>query len=1281
MKLQNSLIFGIVLYCLSPALSYEGLIFYAPFENSVAPIIAAGDSLPNIIKGKKSEFVKGIVGNAIVTGVGYGVPSYVVKDNLCDIEGSLSLWIKPIDWSPFSGDRRVRAYMQIPGRMVLEWYGPSVWTAFLWMDGNKVVWGNAGYDGGGIEKGQWGHLAFTWGKDGCVMYYNGKFLRRTDGNLKGMYSEDELSEKETGRLKRWDYKDARFYLGEDGSETAFDELMIFNRELSPAEILSLYRRGSRKLSDLEFSVPLVKESPLINKEFNKSAWEKASGVTAFIDRMGEITNKAISAHFFASSENLYLLIKSKGGLPCKENYAEIRLGKQEDFVNSAKYIFKIKADSEKSSQPNDIQWQAGHFVVDGEDFFAVAIPFKVIGFDVNSNQQLGINVIRNWSDKYLDWASLTDTTSKGISAYAKINFVKDGTVFNLKSVGDLQYASLGIQGNFHNFSDANDDVNILIELKPKDLQEFVDKAYIKTYSGTLLASTVNLSVLSGSSDYNFSKQITDTDTDSVFIDVTKKNGDKVYSQHIPFICTPAMLVNAETYPKHDRVDVVLDTTEYRAEIPDNLAVELSFMDGNNKKVGYTEVNPLKGTKTRASYQLSKLPDGNIKVDALLKTREGEKVFNCTTAFKKIPPGPWYQNKLGLDDVVIPPFTPIKVDGQKVSVWNRTYVWKDSLFPVEIYTDGVNILGAPIELYTSEIPTGNPNKAVVIFKKKSDTTVVLEAEGEIGGVPVTVKTTIEYDGMLYFELIFKPLGNTVLPHLAMVSPMKAKEAWLYHYFANAGAVNETENRRGEPFKGDAQIPWYNNIWLGTADHGLAWWAISNENWKLQDNPKPFRIHQNAGVTNFTTTIAKSEYVIKKDMKISFGFIATPVKPMRDNWRFFRKGRDWTYSWFFPMMNSNNHIGKMEPGFPEYVKSMHEKVPLYVAYAMPCWMNFAEEELPYYRQEWQSDPWKLSGTDTGGISGENRHLEVCLGSDWQDYLLYNEIQIMDKSGGDGFYHDMAHPIDCKNENHGHGYMGNDGKRYFTNAILDYRQYYKRLAVEMNKRKSSWQGYLIWLHQSNLFAVPAFSFANMGWDGEQFSYSFPAIQDYTKLLTPEAFLAEWHGKQFGYPVQWLLECFSLDKEKPAGPNEIDTALCFSLITGTQELMLTGHLSESLLEYATRVVDRADEFGLSKGRADFLGWWENDNYIKLEPENKTLKCSLWKAKGKVLLMFGNANGNKNKPVETVISLNRKNIGLTGTLLATDWFTGEKLDINNDVLKIQVKGSSWRMIAVKSED
>ena len=86
---------------------------------------------------------------------------------------------------------------------------------------------------------------------------------------------------------RWtDPENQRFSILGDGNwtakganETAFDDLMIFNRPLSAVEVMSLYRRGIRKTPpDGPGPIPEIKTAPAIDGRANKAEWERAAAL-------------------------------------------------------------------------------------------------------------------------------------------------------------------------------------------------------------------------------------------------------------------------------------------------------------------------------------------------------------------------------------------------------------------------------------------------------------------------------------------------------------------------------------------------------------------------------------------------------------------------------------------------------------------------------------------------------------------------------------------------------------------------------------------------------------------------------------------------------------------------------------------------------------------------------------------------------------------------------------------------------------------------------------------
>ena len=1249
------------------ALEYGDLTFYAPFEDSYEAVIARGDPRSQV-GDEHPAFADGVIGKALVAGQeGVGI-SYDVNRNFNDRSFTLSVWMKALNWKP--GDAQQHIHLQIPGQWIWYHYWEGGYTNFYWMKGSTLT---HGFRTPGVGP-EWRHFAVTYADGKIRSYVNGKYATHADTM--------------PADLPRWT---GRFSLADaawtknKNNQTAFDELMIFGRPLSPAEIMALYRRGGRQLPPPTVRIHETTAAPTIDGQRTGQEWMGCAGVTGLLDwPFGNVVKRDVNAFLSYDEQNLYVLVESERSASPETGSVELWIAAAGASPESSRYFIAgddgTRTAVTATGEQSGAKWLAAFGTAGDREVVEIAIPLTTVNVDSSTVRQIRLNLIKRWSNEGGDWASWADTgtvpdAKTNPARYGVVEFGERGPALAMASLGKPHYAKLELQGTMHNSRKAPDELKLTVRLQPTDLRELEgpeDGLAVgeRSWSGTVVEADRTIAARPGPTDLSVVQAFKDTDINSVLIKAEDSRGNVLYQQQVPFVCTPPILIDAKTYPKHGHVEVLADVSEYREAECHELSADFAFKDEAGKLVGRSALDHFESDRQSIAYRLNRLPYGPLKVEATLKGPDGKEISTADASFTKLRPGPWLNTPLGLDDVVIPPFTPIEVEGQKVSVWNRTYVWQNSLLPVEVHTNGQQVLAAPIELYTGQSPTGRRNEATVAVTNESPTAVHVQARGNIHGIPVTAKTLIEYDGMILVDLVFEPEDEATLPALTLVMPMKTEHGWLYHQFGRAGAVAETENRRG-PLKGDADVS--THFWLGTPNEGLTFFTPSQENW---GNAKSPHVNLEGPVTNYTVSIAADSYRVKKGMTLRFGFIATPVRPMRDNWRFFRCKRDWSYNWFGAMHNSNNHVTKMNPRFPQYLKRVHQTIPLHVVYIRPDWINLAEDETSYYREEWKSEPWRLCGTDGGGVPGENRHITVCLGSDWQDFLLYHEMKIIDAADGDGFYHDGADPIHCTNRHHDHSYRGPDGKTRGTYALLDYRRYYKRLAVEMSKRRPNWQNYLIWLHQSNHFNVPAFSFANMGWDGEQFSTAACATLDYTRLMTAEYFLAEFHGKQFGYPVQWLLEFV-----KPVTPRDADTALCLALITGTQELIFASNTGgPEAHERLVTVVDRAAEFGLANGQSEFVGWWENQGYVEQTPANSKLKCSLWKGEGKALFVLGNANGNKDEPARTTLALNAAALGLVGALEATDWWTKEPLPMTDNRLTVEVPGSSWRMIAV-SED
>lgn len=211
-----------------PATLKEGMIFHLPFEGTLEAETAAGLPEPKPLPSGKAEFSEGVLGQGLVLG-GDSIPSLSFDSsmNIDLAQGTLSFWVKPLDWS---GSDIIPLFLlgvapKYLGIQVASFSGsPKNLMFFSRFDtgtrSDVTIRGDAEW-----PEGVWRQVVLTW-KDGLVRLY-------TD---RGLASEARI----VPPLQEEDISTRRFRFGEaPGVTSVIDEVRIWNRALSEEEIGAL----------------------------------------------------------------------------------------------------------------------------------------------------------------------------------------------------------------------------------------------------------------------------------------------------------------------------------------------------------------------------------------------------------------------------------------------------------------------------------------------------------------------------------------------------------------------------------------------------------------------------------------------------------------------------------------------------------------------------------------------------------------------------------------------------------------------------------------------------------------------------------------------------------------------------------------------------------------------------------------------------------------------------------------------------------------------------------
>jgi len=144
--------------------------------------------------------------------------------------------------------------------------------------------------------------------------------------------------------------------------------------------------------------------------------------------------------------------------------------------------------------------------------------------------------------------------------------------------------------------------------------------------------------------------------------------------------------------------------------------------------------------------------------------------------------PWLEAKAGVTDEVLPPWTPVSVhegaDVATVECWGRKYELRAGGLPAQVTTAGQGILAgeAVVTLDAGEISWQSPE-----VLESTDSRVVLGSSGEGARCGLKMRTQVEFDGMVRYDLdIEPPEGGVELQELLLEIPLVAARATLMHH---------------------------------------------------------------------------------------------------------------------------------------------------------------------------------------------------------------------------------------------------------------------------------------------------------------------------------------------------------------------------------------------------------------------------------------------------------------------------------------------------------------------
>lgn len=687
----------------------------------------------------------------------------------------------------------------------------------------------------------------------------------------------------------------------------------------------------------------------------------------------------------------------------------------------------------------------------------------------------------------------------------------------------------------------------------------------------------------------------------------------------------------------------------------------------------TPVGGGEGPSARSSFRhgeatgllpLAGLKPGAYQLSALIAAPGGQE-FSVAKSLS-IPALDWIGNRIGLDDVVLPPWTPLSVQKRgsvRVRCWGREYVFADTGLLAQAYSAGADLLARPVSLHVTV--AGDPlrwgrGKVRVVAAKPTAAEIeaVAEAPCAAGTATLRTRTRAEYDGLLLISLRLELPSGVNPDAISLEIPLRPEVALYRHRYSPTWA-NLTGNL--PPGQGvvdsAAFIP---TAWIGDNDRGLFWLCETSEHWPNADAPNAFEtVRASGGVLLRFNLLAKGQS-LPPGWTYEFGLQATPVKPLPKGWRKWRltpaKGANVHILWPTPTQDSMKYYGypeAMDPTvFAQRVKDFHDRGIRVVPYSCLTFLSEASPEFQWFKSKWWMGGGDTTCSDVAAYGA--MFAMVCpRAPGLADFLVWKNREFMLRYGLDGFYHDNTHPYPCALGPC--GYV-RDGAVRHTYHILAYRALYRRIYALV---KSQPRETFLMAHMSGKVTIPILAYEDAYLDGEHFRGQ---VKDsYLDILPLDTFRAEFMGRQ------WGIMPFFLPEFQPPYSDQVEPT------RGLAGLLMIHDVAPWAIWCNTTVFDEAfsalDAFGYVN--AEFVP------YFAPEPPATTnmpdVYASAYRLKGKALLIVANLSRDDR---QGTVRLNPKALGVrAGKILS--WPEKTPVSSNRGAVRLAIPRLGYRMLLV----
>ncbi len=747
--------------------------------------------------------------------------------------------------------------------------------------------------------------------------------------------------------------------------------------------------------------------------------------------------------------------------------------------------------------------------------------------------------------------------------------------------------------------------------------------------------------------------------------------------------------------------------------PEQLKIQtllLKVNNAENKQLFSSEIN-LKDGYSNQQLQVihrqvpitAKLPEGRYIASLSVPNSENalmEKEF-------QVKYYPWLNNNLGTNDILLPPFTALKVRDQVISCILRDYHISGNGLPSQVVAKEKNILAAPMKLMIQHRGKQEAQpEGKLIFTKKSDTAVDYTAKSAGKYLNVETQGHMEFDGLLKLDLILNQVGDAP-EQIWLDIPVKKEFATLFHAsgehiranpagFVPAGEGTIWKSRSIPQINISNFIPY---IWLGDDERGISYAADWDRGWSHSEERDAVELFRHAnGDISIRLHLLNAPFTLKKDHRITIALMGSPVKPMPTGWRGWSDGFGFKGTRIGKCLMSNPYWGSYftwtgrYPAFEDFecVRKLTEtrKTGVIDQEFVKSWLdrlaNASPAEAPWLKKSGQ--PFAVRHTNAAfnmmkGLHAVNDKTTVyfytcnwdggasalpefpVFQDEWQprvhvfksyaDYAIYYLNKMLD-SGMDGVYNDNTFFAANFSWATGNAYIDDNGEVRPSLGLWRVREYHKRqLTLMVERGMNPW----ITAHHTNGNILPTLSFVTNVM-GMEWKYG---EQDFQLRFSPDYIRAVNQGRQGGFFPTSLDGITGKDPAKRTwATRTMLSVLLPHEVRPTCPRQCDGGLYR-------KIHDRMYDFGIGEPDCVFHAYWDANNPVKANHDK--LLPSVYKRGTKLLIFCGSYADDVNAELQTG--------GLVRSAVNAE--TGEALPVKDGIISFPLKKHDFILIEAET--